>query len=109
MQDDYNEVLTQVRKLRKENKDYDRLISSITEKLEVFIDMKNNKSSYNPKGSIYCKPKIEVEAIKMNAEEKNLLLRYLDIGYIDKVKGRYFVIKKKTFSKKYKVYTWTEY
>lgn len=100
-----DEVLVEVYNLRKESKDYDKLINSIVERLEVFIDVKNSQVSYNPKSSICYKPKIEVEAIKMTAKEKQFLVGYLNIKYLGKVRGDYFVIKKKAFFNKYKVYT----
>jgi len=104
-----DEVLVEICELRKENKYYDKLINSIVERLEVFIDIKNSQVSYTPKSSICYRPKIEVEAIKMTAKEKQFLVEYLNIKYLGKVRGDYFVIKKKNFSNKYKVYTGTQW
>lgn len=99
-----NKVFNMVEQLKKDDKNYDKLVTQIEAKLTMLIDFTKVKKRYKPD---YSSPKVNitVEAIKMTTEEFDCLERFLYEKYIDKVHGDYFCIKKKILSNKYKIYT----
>lgn len=99
-----NKIFNKVEQLKREDKNFARLVTQIEVKLTMLIDFTNSKKSYRPN---YSSPKVNiiVDAIKMTTEEFDCLEKFLYEKYIDKVHGDYFCIKKKFLSNKYKIYT----
>ena len=85
-------ITKKIKKFRKQYYYFDLLVSEIESNIEIFIN-KKNCPKFNPTSSKKYRLHIWVKAIPITTEEKETLLKYLEIKYLSNISGNYLEIK----------------